>query len=149
MRIYLKEKYSIKRAYVFIGYIKGNEIFYEKLNEYGFECIFKPTIFSKNAVVKGNCDAELLLHAMRLLEDYDKALVITGDGDFACLVEYLIFHNKLKVLFVPNRDRYSALLKLKAFKKYTVYFNDLKNRLKKESPHRDRTQWEDISRSST
>lgn len=140
LRIYLKEKYSVERAYIFVGYLKGNEGMYESFNNDGFECIFKPTITLKNKVIKGNCDAEMVLHTHRLKEQYDKAIIITGDGDFSCLVEYLVFHNKLRILLVPNRDRYSALLKIKAFKNYTGYFNDLEKRLKKESPYRDGTQ---------
>ncbi len=133
---YLKEKYSVKRAYMFLGYIKGNERLYDALNESGFECIFKPTMIKEGAI-KGNCDSELILHAMRLFPMCDKIVVVTSDGDFRCLVEYLIFHNKLKQLLVPNGRRYSALLK--SFREYTGYLNDMEKRLKKESPHRDKT----------
>jgi uncharacterized LabA/DUF88 family protein len=45
--------------------------------------------------VKGNVDAELVLHAMIEYPNYDKALIVTGDGDFFCLVEYLIKQDKL------------------------------------------------------
>ena len=82
--------------------------------------------------LKGNCDAELVLHTHRLLNDFDKAIVITGDGDFACLVEYLVFHNKLRELMIPNRYRYSGFLK--RYREYTAYFNDLKAKLEKKTP---------------
>jgi uncharacterized LabA/DUF88 family protein len=131
-RVYLKEKYCVGRAYIFIGYIKGNEDLYESFNNAGFECIFKPTKSLTDGQVKGNCDAELVLHTHRLFHDYDKAVIVTGDGDFSCLVEYLIFHNKMRELMVPNRDRYSGFLK--RFRNYTAYFNDLKNKLEKKTP---------------
>ncbi len=132
LRIYLREKYSVERAYLFVGYLKGNEGLYESFNNDGFECIFKPTKTFSNGVTKGNCDAELVLHAHRLLNIYNKAIIISGDGDFSCLVEYMIFHNKLKVLLIPNRDRYSSFLK--RFRSCTAYFNDLKIKLEKKTP---------------
>jgi uncharacterized LabA/DUF88 family protein len=132
LRIYLREKYSVDRAYIFIGYLKGNEDLYESFNSEGFECIFKPTKLLRDGDIKGNCDAELVLHTNRLFHDYDKAVIISGDGDFSCLVEYLVFHNKLKQLMVPNRNRYSGFLK--RFRVYTAYFNDLRNKLEKKTP---------------
>ena len=42
--------------------------------------------------------------------NYDKAVIVTGDGDFASLVEYLKKQKKLKQLIVPNQHRYSKFL---------------------------------------
>jgi|GEM_PF-6062808 len=42
---------------------------------------------------------------------YDKAVIVTGDGDFSCLVDYLRQKSKLRILLAPNMRRYSALLK--------------------------------------
>lgn len=61
--------------------------------------------------MKGNVDAELVLHTMIEWNNYDKAVIITGDGDFHCLVEYLKKKEKLKKLLIPNRHKYSALLR--------------------------------------
>ena len=40
---------------------------------------------------------------------YDKAVIVTGDGDFYCLVDYLMRHNKLERLLIPDRRRFSSL----------------------------------------
>ena len=61
-------------------------------------------------------------------KNYNKALIITGDGDFACLVRYLHQQNKLNTVLVPNRFKYSALLK-KAARKQLSSLNDLKGKL--------------------
>ena len=61
-------------------------------------------------MVKGNIDADLVLYAMKELPNYDKALIVAGDGDFLSLVEYLAHENKLLKVLAPNR-RYSTLLK--------------------------------------
>lgn len=89
--------------------------------------------------VKGNCDADLILHAMRQLDQFDKAIIITSDGDFYCLVEYLAFKNKLKKLIIPNKDRYSSLLK--KFRDQSNYLNDYRDRFcfQKKSPDKDGT----------
>jgi len=140
-RIYLKDKYDVEKAFLFIGYIEGNTVLYASLQEAGFICIFKPTLKYADGKTKGNCDAELVLHAMIQYSNYEKAIIVTGDGDFHCLIEYLLEKNKLEVVFIPNRLRFSALLKLKAFKPHLRFMNDLEQKLayKKKRPHEDET----------
>lgn len=141
-RIYLKEKYGVSKAFLFIGFIEGNNELYTSLQEAGFICIFKPTLKYKDGTTKGNCDAELVLQAMIELPNYQKAIIVTGDGDFHCLVKYLITKDKLEALMVPNRFKYSALLKLKEFGPYIKYMNELASKLeynKKKRPHEDGT----------
>ena len=78
--------------------------------------------------VKGNIDAELVLHAMIEFPNYNKAVVVTGDGDFHCLIEYLKRQGKLLRLIVPNRYKFSSLLR--KFGSDIVFMNDLKAKLK-------------------
>ena len=63
----------------------------------------KPTI-------KGNVDAELVLYAMKEMPNYDQAIIVSGDGDFFSLAEYLLAQNKLAHILTPNWQ-YSSLLK--------------------------------------
>lgn len=109
-RIFLKDKYSVTKAYLFIGYKPCNESLYSLLQEAGYICVFKPTLELKSGEVKGNVDAELVLHTMIQLNNFNKAVIVSGDGDFYCLVKYLIENDKLEKLLVPNKS-YSALLK--------------------------------------
>src|SRR3989338_10472537 len=88
-RIYLKEKYDVIKAYLFLGYIPGNEVMYTFLQEAGFVVIFKPVILGKDGNRKGNVDAELVLHTMIEYSNFDKAVIVSSDGDFYCLVKYL------------------------------------------------------------
>ena len=110
-RIYLKEKYRVIKAYYFIGYVEGMNDLYSSLQTAGYILIFKPTLRRTDGRVKGNCDAELVLQSMIDYKKYDQAVIVSGDGDFACLVKYLNERNKLKNLLVPNREKYFALLK--------------------------------------
>lgn len=58
-RVYLKEKYSITVAYVFIGFLPVNQDLYDELKRVGYVLVFKPVIFDKDGKPKGNCDADL------------------------------------------------------------------------------------------
>lgn len=128
-RVYLKEKYGVTTAFLFIGFVSGNNDLYAALQKAGFVCVFKPTLTYKDGTTKGNCDAELVLHAMIEYSNYEKAIIVTGDGDFYCLAQYLHEKGKLKNLLIPNRLKFSALLKWDIFHPYLRYMNDLENKL--------------------
>lgn len=121
-RIYLEEKYGVAKAFLFIGFVSGNNDLYIALQESGFICIFKPTLIYKDGTTKGNCDAELVLQAMIEYPNYEKAVIVTGDGDFYCLVKYLLENEKLKNVLIPNRLKFSALLKWDIFRPYLRYY---------------------------
>lgn len=136
LRVYLRDKYHIKKAFLFIGYIPKYKKLYLYLENSGYTLIHKPVLKSKSKLnpVKGNVDAELVLHAMIEFPHYDKALIMTGDGDFYCLVEYLMKKKKLEKLLVPNVYKYSALLR--KFGKKIDFMNSLKTKLgKKKEGH--------------
>lgn len=137
-RVYLKEKYGVEKAFLFIGFVEGNDDLYKFLQSAGFICIFKPTLEYKDGTTKGNVDAELVLHAMIEYPNFDKAVIVSGDGDFYCLVKYLLERDKLKTVLVPNYLKYSALLKRFA-RKNIAFMNDLKKKLSYESPKKKRT----------
>ncbi|MDR0859716.1 MAG: hypothetical protein LBO09_01690 [Candidatus Peribacteria bacterium] len=81
LRLYLKNKYFVDTAFLFLGFVEGNQKLYTKLQKAGFILIFKPTIAYKRdgvEVVKGNVDAELVLRAAaREFNNYDKAIIIS------------------------------------------------------------------------
>lgn len=136
----LADKYNVSKAFLFIGYIKENEDMYNQLHDAGYLIVLKPTQEitkvedDQNAdkksddkkLIKGNIDAELVLWAMKEVNNYDKAIVVSGDGDFYCLVEYLHEQGKLLKLMVPNKQ-YSNLLN--AFEEHVVRLDNMKNEL--------------------
>ena len=135
-RVYLREKYAVEKAFLFIGYIEGNNDLYVSLQDAGFLCIFKPTLSYTDGTTKGNCDAELVLQAMIEYRNFERAVIVTGDGDFYCLVKYFLENEKLERVLIPNYFKYSALLKRFGRKKLD-FMNDLKNILeykKKRTP---------------
>jgi uncharacterized LabA/DUF88 family protein len=126
-RVYLRDKYGISQAFLFIGYVPQNQGLYTNLQKAGYILIFKPTLTLPSGDVKGNVDAELVLHSMIEYPNYDKALIITGDGDFYCLVDYLNKQNKLLRLLVPNMKKYSSLFRKQ--RDIMAFMNDLKPKL--------------------
>ena len=119
-RRYLWDKFRVKKALLFIGYIKQNQYLYKRLKSYGYYLVFKPTVKDSHGKPKGNVDAELVLHAAAIeYQNYDKAVIVAGDGDYRCLHEYLKKYNKLLKIIIPNRHSESSLLK--KFQKYKVF----------------------------
>jgi uncharacterized LabA/DUF88 family protein len=129
-RLYLKNKYNIEQAFMFIGMVSNNQKLYTQLQAAGFILVFKPTVrYFENGkqTVKGNVDAELVLHAAAIeYPNYDKAIIVSGDGDFACLVEFLADKDKLLHILTPN-TKYSKLLK--PYSQYIVELQQLKRSL--------------------
>ena len=112
-RVFLREKYNVTQAFLFIGYIPTNRKLYDYLKKSDYNIIFKPVLKSsrhKKAKVKGNVDAELVLYTMIEFPNYDRAIIVSGDGDFYCLADYLVKKNKLGKIIVPN-SKYSSLLR--------------------------------------
>jgi len=98
------------------------------LQKSGYVLIFKPTIPNGDGEIKGNVDANLVLQAMIDIDKYDQAVVVTSDGDFYCLVDYLYKRNKLKVVLSPYTKTCSKLLK-KSAKEKIVFMDNLKKKL--------------------
>lgn len=137
-RHYLADKHGVTKAYMFIGYMSENESMYEYMHELGFLVVLKPTVDistpretggqtdgqvaskplataktgddKEKSTVKGNIDADLVLYAMKELPNYSQAVIVSGDGDFFSLAEYLEEQGKLAHILTPNWQ-YSSLLK--------------------------------------
>ena len=110
--------------------VANNQKLYTQLQAAGFILVFKPTVrYFENGkeTVKGNVDAELVLHAAAIeYGNYDKAIIVSGDGDFACLMQFLEENDKLLHIFTPN-SKYSKLLR--PYSKYIVELSQLKSSL--------------------
>lgn len=129
-RQYLWDKYGVTKAFCFMGYVPSNDELYGRLRKMGFEIILKPTLtYYKDGKrgIKGNVDAELVLHAMIEYPHYHQAIIASGDGDFRCLIEYLAQQQKLLRVLIPNTYQYSALLR--EFRQYFAFMEPLQRKL--------------------
>ena len=110
-REYLRKRHSVTQALYFIGYSRQYEWIYNYLRNYDYRLVYKPLLKLPNGTTKGNCDTELVLHTMIELDKYDKAVIVTGDGDMGCLVEYLRSISKFKLVIACRRDSSSHLIR--------------------------------------
>lgn len=129
-RVYLKEKYHVDKAFVFIGYLAGNEKFYAKLRSFGFILIFKPVVHDDVGAIKGNCDGDMIMYIVSRMHNYDAAIVVTSDGDFYSTVRLLQRRGKLRTVLSPNFHTCSKLLNKEALGKI-VYMNELSDKLQR------------------
>ena len=128
-RVYLKDKYQVSKAFLFLGYLPTNQDLYKVLQQQGYVLVFKPVLQLAKGRVKGNVDAELVLHAMIEYPHYDQAVLVTGDGDFHCLVKHLKNKKRLKKLLIPNQKKYSFLFN-EFIPQDTAFISGLKKKLK-------------------
>jgi uncharacterized LabA/DUF88 family protein len=143
----LNDKYGVTKALMFIGYVPEFEPMYEQLHEAGYSIVLKPTFdMSKPRTenkeprtenkdqktkdderpTKGNVDADLVLWAMKEMSNYEKAIIVSGDGDFYSLVEYLEQKGRLLKLMTPNRY-YSNLFN--RFEDYVINLDEHRHEL--------------------
>ncbi len=140
-RIFLKEKYSITKAYLFIGLIPKHKDLYTKLQEAGYTLIFKEVVYDSDGKAKGNCDTDLVLQATKdsYEERFEKAVLVSSDGDYAGLVKFLFEKNKFLTILSPAPVKKCSIL-LKRTNTPIVYLNDKKNILesqKEKAPIKD------------
>lgn len=130
-RVWLKDKYKVERAYIFIGLIAKYKNLYSYLQECGFELAFKDVLY-QGGTPKGNCDSDLLMKASQDLYegDLDKAVIVASDGDYAPLVKVLLDKGRLEVILSPALPEKCSIL-LKRTNAVISYINDQKSILEK------------------
>ncbi len=136
-RIYLRDKYKISVAYYYLG-CKSSEHnrLYISIEDAGFILKFREHSLSMSGNKKGNVDADIVFEMMRHYIDetnLNLMILVSGDGDYKKVVDYLILKNKLLKILFPSK-RYSSLYK-PIGNKYTDILSrkDLRSLLDKNS----------------
>jgi uncharacterized LabA/DUF88 family protein len=130
-KVWLSEKYGVKTAYIFLGLVPKYKELYKYLQECGFVLIFKQVNYTDDGTVKGNCDAILVLNAVSDFYEkkFDRIVVVSSDGDYAELVEFL--NNKKSLLSVVSpSNKCSYLLRRQNIP--LLYLDTQKNKLERE-----------------
>lgn len=114
-RIYLEKKYHVTEAYYFLGYVQEvNQELYSDIQKAGFILVFRqhnPAMIGKK---KGNVDSDIIFNAMKRLHknpDFDQIVLVSGDGDYKILVDFLIEEKRFKKVLFPNKKFASSLYK--------------------------------------
>lgn len=142
-RIWLAEKHGVNRAYLFLGLIPKFSALYKSLQEDGFTLVFKETIYDSEGKPKGNCDADLVLQAVRDVyeSDYGQAVIVSSDGDFASTVAFLMQKKRAKIVVSPHPKEKCSIL-LKRTNIAITYLNDIRSLVearKEKAPGADGT----------
>ena len=129
-RSWIRQKFSVTDAYLFIGLMTKHADLYTLLQSMGYKLIFKEIVYDGSGKAKGNCDADLVLQATRdYFENHPASVIlISSDGDYAPLV---LFWQEKKVpcaIVSPAPiDKCSILLKRTAAP--IIYLEDMKHKL--------------------
>lgn len=128
-RLWLNNKYQIKRAYLFLGLVPRYKDRYTHLQEVGFTLVFKETVYGEDGKVKGNCDADLVLQVTRdsYENKFDKAVLVSNDGDYSSLAQFLKEKEAFRSVISPSNKCSFLLRKLNIS---ITYLSSQKNRLK-------------------
>jgi uncharacterized LabA/DUF88 family protein len=114
-RIFLKDKYKVKTAYYFLGYIQEcNQDLYNSIQEAGFVLSFRKHNSAMLGKKKGNVDTDIVFLAMKKVykkDNFDKIVLVSGDGDYLRLVDFLVEEKKFEKLLSPNKKFMSSLYK--------------------------------------
>jgi len=126
-RIYLQNKYKVSMAYYFLGYVnETNRDLYEEIQKAGFVLMFREHNSAMLGKKKGNVDSDIIFHVMKKIykqEPFDKIVLVSGDGDYKMLVNFLIEERKFKKILFPNKQFASSLYRKLA----PMYFDYLDN----------------------
>jgi uncharacterized LabA/DUF88 family protein len=103
---------------------------YAYLRRSGFILVFKETTEDRLGNIKGNCDADLVLEAVRGAYEnrYHRLVLVSSDGDYASLVKFLKGSERLKAIISPSNQCSILLMRTGAV---ITYMRDI--RLKVES----------------
>ena len=116
-RIYLEKKYNVDKAYYYLGYVQeGDKIehLYEEIQSAGFILVFRQHSSTMLGKKKGNVDSDIIFSVMKRIykkDDFDKILLVSGDGDYKMLVDFLIEEKRFEKILFPNKKFASSLYK--------------------------------------
>lgn len=135
-RIFLKDRYNIEIAYYFLGCVfEEQRDLYTKIQEAGFVLVFREHNAAMIGNKKGNVDADIVFSVMKKLyqrEIFDKIILVSGDGDYKRMVDFLIEEKRFKKALFPNKKFASSLYKKLGSEFFDYLDNkDIKDKIKR------------------
>ncbi len=124
-RTYLEEKYLVDVAYYYLGFVHEEyQELYEEIQSAGFILVFRQHSSVMLGKKKGNVDSDIIFSIMKRMyskEDFNRVVLVSGDGDYKMIVDFLIEENRFEKVLFPDAEKASSL-----YKKITrKYFADL------------------------
>jgi len=87
---------------------------YDAVQDAGFHLVFREHNSAMKGTKKGNVDSDIIFSIMKRLylqEDFDKVVLVSGDGDYKQLVDFLIEQRKFEKVLFPKQIYASSLYK--------------------------------------
>ncbi|OQB09508.1 MAG: NYN domain protein [Parcubacteria group bacterium ADurb.Bin216] len=114
-RIFLKDRYKVVAAYYYLGFRNAdNKDLYKEIKDAGFELNFREHNKGMATLKKGNVDSDIIFSVMEKIyyqEKFDKIILVSGDGDYKRMIDFLIKEKRMNKILFPNRDFASSLYK--------------------------------------
>ena len=129
-RSWIRQKFFITDAKLFIGLIPKQAGLYTSLQNAGYKLVFKEVVFDGSGKAKGNCDADLVLQAARdaFENEVNSVILISSDGDYAPLVYFWIEKGIRCTILSPAPVNKCSIL-LKKTGAPIVYLNEVREKL--------------------
>lgn len=132
-RIYLRDKFHVQEAYYFLWFVSEEEQeLYNTLQKAWFIVVFREHSSALKGKKKWNVDVDIVFEIMKKFaekKDFDKMVLVSGDGDYIKVVRYMIQQHVLKKILFPN-GKYSSLYKpIKSQYGMNLGTKELKNKI--------------------
>ena len=129
-RSWIRQKFSVTDAKLFIGLIPKQAGLYTSLQNAGYKLVFKEVVFDGSGKAKGNCDADLVLQAARdaFENEVNSVILISSDGDYDPLVYFWIEKGVRCTILSPAPVNKCSIL-LKKTGAPIVYLNEVREKL--------------------
>ena len=135
-RVYLERKYKVSTAYYFLGFFQEtNSELYAEIQGAGFVLVFRAHNFVMAGNKKGNVDSDIIFRVMKMMyknEPFRKIVLVSGDGDYKLLVDFLIEENRFEKILFPNK-KFASSLYTKLGNEYfdTLDSPEIRNKIRK------------------
>jgi len=129
-RSWMRQKFGVTTANLFIGLMSKHADLYTTMQAFGYELVFKEIVYDGDGKAKGNCDADLVLRAVRDFFESKPASVVlvSSDGDYAPLVRFWVEKQVACTIISPAPISKCSIL-LKRTGVPIVYLQDVQHKL--------------------
>lgn len=125
-RVYLRDKYDVVLAYLFMGaFDYQRQDMYSMFQQFGYVLVFREHGIELKGKKKGNVDVDIVFEMMRdayASELMEKAVLVSGDGDYFRTISHLKNIGKLERVILPSHKGASSLYK-RLTDEYRVYID--------------------------
>ncbi len=112
----------------------------DALSFQGYRVVVKPVRERPDGTIKANMDIEITLEILSMSENLDEIVLVTGDGDFVALVDWLSKKGKRVVAIGLGRG-YTSVELIRACDEY-INLDEIEGAVKTQFPSRE---WDETS----